>query len=445
MGFRDVCPPAIQEIIQNGLLDGVFDHALEPALLFENVAELRPWSGGKGATSIMTRDGLMPVNTSPITGNDASAGTYGFEQFKLTMDQFGFSVDTNMAVSALAMASKFLEDNNRLGVNAAQTLNALAQETLYAAFGTGQTYATAATSASTSLHVEAADGFTQAPQQSGNSGSNGAEGLLGVSVPVLNPVSAANPLSITVGGVANTVTGVAFDSGNSGPGTLTLGTAISAAQYADVISSVASYVARPNARATGNDLVAGDIATLQTFQSAVTRLRTQNVPRIRGAYVAHVHPETVEELFQDAAFQRAYTGRAESPAYSNFSVGADVGGDVEFMGRFLGIDWFMNNLVPTAVTSGGVTYYRDIVCGEQCLIKGPFDGMGDLMALQNAANGVSEVRMVQGVARIWRAPLDRLGQIYSSTWSWIGGWAVGTDMLTGDSALYKRACVVEHA
>jgi hypothetical protein len=57
------------------------------------------------------------------------------------------------------------------------------------------------------------------------------------------------------------------------------------------------------------------------------------------------------------------------------------------------------------------------------------------------------------VARILRAPLDRLGQVLTSTWSWIGGYSVGTDLLTEGgypnsavaSALYKRACVVQHA
>jgi hypothetical protein len=42
--------------------------------------------------------------------------------------------------------------------------------------------------------------------------------------------------------------------------------------------------------------------------------------------------------------------------------------------------------------------------------------------------------------------------VLSSTWSFIGGYAVGTDFLmergvpqtTGNSAVYKRAVVIEH-
>jgi hypothetical protein len=56
-----------------------------------------------------------------------------------------------------------------------------------------------------------------------------------------------------------------------------------------------------------------------------------------------------------------------------------------------------------------------------------------------------EIKELGGVVRILRAPLDRLGQVLSSTWSWIGGYTTGSDILTGDNAVYKRAVIVEHA
>ena len=128
----------------------------------------------------------------------------------------------------------------------------------------------------------------------------------------------------------------------------------------------------------------------------------------------------------------------------DFTLGADVGDNIEFIGRFAGCDFFLNNLVPTYTNLGGVEYYRPVICGQECLMKGPFADMASLISETHTGSTV-EIQMVDGVARIWRAPLDRFGQVYSSTWSWIGGWSVGTDMLTGDSAVYKRAVVLEHA
>ncbi len=438
MSFRDAIPASLQEIVQNGLLDGAFKQALVPLSLYDRLADIEPWGAQLGAQSILTRSGILAPVTVPVTGSDSGTASYGFEQYSVKMDQFGNSIDTNMAVSAMALASKFLQDNVTLGINASQSLNLVALGALYAAYGEGTTYATAPTSASTSLVVADATGFQFAESlttaQSGNT-----EGLNAPAVPVLAPVSASNPLSITIAGVANTVTGV-----NLATNTLTLGTAATVADDAAVIAANAPVQYRPNARTSAATLVAGDIATLSLFQSAVTRLRSMNVPTVGGAYTAHVAAQTVDELWQDVAFRQAYTGRADSPAYEGLGVSTAPGGQGEFLGRFSGIDWILNNVTPTLTNPGGVQYFRPIVAGQGCLVKAPFENMGALVSELNAGSTV-QVDMINGVARILRAPLDRFGQVLSSTWSWIGGYTVGTDMLTGDAAAYKRAVVVEHA
>lgn len=419
--------------MQNGLLTGVFEDALTPLFLYDAVAELHPWGGAMGSQAILTRAGLMPVSTADVTGLDAPLSNYGFEQFSIFMRQFGNSIDTNMAVSAMTFASKFVEDNKTLGINAAQTLNQLARDTLYAAYGTGDTWVTTSSSASTSLVVNDASGFVNVAVLQANATGN-TEGLNVGQSAVLVPVSPSNPLAITVNGVANTVTGV-----NTGTNTLTLGTAISAAVNQTVLSNQGSVIYRPNSRATNQALVSGDIATLALFQNAVTRLRAQNVPTIGGAYTAHIAPETVPELFADPAFQSAYRGLAESPVYRDLA-----------LGRFGGIDWVINEQTPT-LTVGSNTVLRDIVCGDGCLIKGPFEEMGSLISRINAGATV-HIEEINGVVRILRAPLDRFGQVLSSTWSWIGGYSVGTDFLmdrgvpqtSGNSAVYKRAVVLEH-
>ena len=438
MGFRDILPASLQTIVQDGILDRVFEKPLVALSLYDRLADVQPVPTGAGTQFTSTRPGLLPIVSTPVTGNDASTNSYGFEQWSVKVDQFAAAIDTNMLLSATALASKFIEDNHILATQAAQSLNAVAQGALYGAYGTGTTWVTTASTTSTALVVNNANGFGYVLVPDSTTGTNPTEGLTGTTTPSLQPVSASNPLNITVNGVANTV--VAVDIATN---TLTLGTAISATIGWDVVASNAPVSFRPNSRATANDLTSSDLATLSLFNSAVTRLRAMNVPSVGGAYTAHVHPNTVEELFQDPAFQRVYTGAATSEAYRDLSVGGGVGEGGVFLGRFSGIDWFMNTVTPTGTNVGGVNYYRPIVCGQDALIKGPFDQMADL--LLGTASGTVEVQMINGVARVWRAPLDRLGQVVSSAWSWIGGYTVGTDFLTGDAAIYKRGVVVEHA
>lgn len=439
MGFREVVPASLQEILQNGLLDRTFEDALVPAFLYDTLADKKPWAGAVGSTGIFTKSGLMAAQPSPITGSDASAGTYGFEQYQVKMDQYGYSIDTNMLLSAMALASKFLEDNKLLAINAAQSKNLIAQSALYSAASAGETWVTTVSTSSTTLLVNNANGFANAIVDLSTTGSNPAEGLTGQATPTLVPVSASNPLSVTIGGVANTVVGC-----NLTTNTLTLGTAISATVGEAVLASTASVQIRPNARATGYNITSSDLATLAVFQSAVTRLRSQNVPRIKGAYTAHVSPQTIEELFQDNNFLLAYRGRGDSPAYRDFTPGDSMGDGAEFVGRFGGIDWVMNNVTPTYTNPSGIEVYQPIVCGDGCLVEAPFSEMADLISAMQAGSTV-QVDMIGGVVRILRAPLDRFGQVLSSTWSWVGGYTVGTDILTGDGATYKRAVQIEHA
>jgi hypothetical protein len=60
-----------------------------------------------------------------------------------------------------------------------------------------------------------------------------------------------------------------------------------------------------------------------------------------------------------------------------------------------------------------------------------------MISMIGPANGVE-------VAMIIRPPQDRYQQIISATWSWVGDFAVPSDITTGDASRFKRAVVVEH-
>lgn len=422
---RSTLPAAIQAIMQDGLLERMFHESLLPELLFPQVADPEPWQAGLGDTRIMTRNGLMATDTAPITGSDPSTGSYDVEQWTVTMDQYGKSIDTNMLQSRMTLASKYMNDVKRLGIQAGQTLNELARDKLYAGYAGGRTWATAAGTSDTSLEVASTDGFTH---------------VLVNGVPTA--VSASNALDVTIDGVANTVTGV-----NTSTRVLTLGTARVDVVGDSVISSQAPYSVRAGAsNDTAFDLAAGDLITFADFRAAVTRLRRMNVPTVEGGnYVAHIDPVTESQLFDDTEFQALYRGRAESSTYRDFAIGT-----------FGGLVWVRNNKAPFLTTSDtgyedlATTVHRPIVVGDGALVSAPFEDLAGLLRETGVAD-VPDIRMVNvapgaDVALIVRPPQDRLQQIVSTTWAWTGDYGVPSDSLAnGDPALFKRSVVLEHS
>jgi hypothetical protein len=415
---RSTLPAAIQAIMQNGILDRTFRDALVPSFLFPAIADNEPWQGSLGDTKTFTRKGLISPTTTPLAGADiAGASTYTIEQWSVTMDQYGISVDTNMLQSAMTLASKFLADVQTLGINAGQSLNRIARNKMYAAYMGGRTWATAGASTDTTIAVQEVAGFTR---------------VLVNGVPTA--VSASNPLSVTINGVANTVTGV---SAQSGPGNLTLGTT-----RVDVLGDpVIAANAPTTIRATGStafDLTVSNVATLANFRAAVVRLRKMNVPTDGGYYTAHIPPDTEAELFADTDFKQALQGRVDSPVWRDLSIG-----------RFAGIDWVRNNETPTVTSNSGATVFRPIVVGAGAVVAAPFEGIGSLLA-GTGVEDVPSIRMVEAapttqVALIVRPPADRLQQVISTSWAYTGDFGVPSDSGTGDAALFKRAVVVEHA
>jgi N4-gp56 family major capsid protein len=417
MPIRATLPAPIQAMLQNGILDRTFRDALIPEFLFAQIADSEPFQGGLGDTKTYTRKGLLTPATTPVTGSDPSPSTYTIEQWSVTMEQYANSMDTNMLTSLVALASKFLADAQTLGINAGQTINQIARNKLYAAYAGGRTWATASSSSSTSLVVQSTNGFAYVQV-------NG----------VLTPVSASNPLSVTVNGTANTVTGA-----NPGTNTLTLGTAISAAVGQAVIAANAPVSIRP-AGNSAYDLTGSNLATLAMFRSGVARLRKMNVPTVGGYYVAHIDADTEAELFADADFKQAMQGRIDSPVFRDLSIG-----------RAAGIDWVRNLETPTVLggSSGTLNVHRPVLLGANALTASPLEGAGALLE-GTGTEDVPEIAQVEvspgvSITRIVRPPQDRLQQVISTTWSWVGDFGVPPDSGSGDASHYKRAVVLEHA
>lgn len=417
--LRSTLPAALQPIMQDGILDRIFRDALLPKFLYPATASVEPIAQGIGAEVTFTRDGLLAPATTPTTGSDPTPETLSYEQWSLKMEQYSNTMDTNRLTARATLADTFVRNVQKLGINAGQTLNQLARNKLYAAYnGSNSWVVTAQGAASTTCVVKNAAGF---------------DTVLVNGVPTA--VSASNPLDVTVAGVANTV--VACDLVTN---TLTLGTAVTQAVGAAVVSSAAPYSLRAGSGATRYNLTGSNVMTASLAEDAVARLRTMNVPTINGNYIGHIDAVTERELFADPDFKQAYQGRGDSEVFGNMSIGT-----------FLGVDWVRNTEAPTTTDGGSsanLTVHQPIFMGADALMAGPFEGIGDLLA----DTGVEEVPMISmigpangvEVAMIIRPPQDRLQQIISASWSWVGDFAVPTDITTGDAARYKRAVVVEH-
>ncbi len=410
--------------MQNGLVERAFQAALVPNFLYPQIADMQPVAGAVGDTITKTRTGLLTPITTGLGGNtDPSAATYSIEQFSLTLDQYANSMDTNLLQSEIAAQNKFLQDIATLGINAGQSLNRIARNRLYTTFGGGVTFVPTGGSTNTVWVVDDASGFDK---------------VLVNGVPTA--VSAGNPLNITINGVANTVVGC-----NLATNTLTLGTTVAITTGWVVQSSAAPTFVRPNARTSQYTLVGTDVATFASFRTAVARLRAMAVPTYDGYYVAHIDATVEAELFGDADFKQALQGRVDSPVYQDMSIG-----------RFAGIDWVRNIEGPAntkTLGAGSLTVHRSLVLGSGGLIAGPLADMGNLLtgtySGDNEIPNPGHIAMTEAgdsgleVALIIRPPQDRLQQVVSSTWSWIGDFTVPSDATTGDAALYKRGVVVE--
>jgi hypothetical protein len=416
--IRPVLPAGLQAMIQDGLLEATFDNALRPDFLFPSAAIADPVAGAVGQRVTRTRTGLLAPTTTAITGSDPSAQTYAIEQYSGVLDQYGNSIDTNMLGSATSQASKFVRDIQTLGVNAGQSLNQLARNRLYGVYAGGRTWCrTADGGSNTTIDVQSVDGF---------------EFVLVNGVPTA--VSASNPLNVTINGVANTVTGV--DRPNR---RLTLGTGRVDVQGDPVVASNAPVSIRPNTRNTGFNITTGDAATVGLFFDAVARLRAMNVPTFAdGTYQAHVDSVTMRQLLSDTEFRQAFQSQGPSDTYSQ--------GRLTIFG---GVTFVLNIEVPTVTGDGQTnTVRRPIVLGAEPIIAMPLEGQGQLLAGTGVEDvpGISliEVAPQMEVALIVRPPQDRLQQVVSSSWAWTGDFAIPTDSTTGDTAIAKRAVVIEH-
>ena len=315
--------PTLLSVVQNGIMERSFHDALVPNNLYRGEAMRVKFAGGIGTTMTFTGAGLMATDGRPVTpGNDPVPGSYGVEHWFATIQQYGGTIPTHMPSSAVAIADLFLRNAHQLGIQAGQTLDKKVRNAMFNAAMSGWTNLTAA-STSTTCHVARLNGFTRARNTTtGN----------------FDPVSASNPLSVTVfdngAAVPNTVTGFTADTnpdgtagGEIGPGTLTLGTTLtSAASRAYIIASDRGNTVYASGGLSVDTLGATNTITLANVRSVLTSMRSASVPvHPDGRFHGHLDPMSESELFGDTEIQRLNVALPDYFMYKDFVVSDIMG------------------------------------------------------------------------------------------------------------------------
>lgn len=432
-------PLALQPIIQQGFLEREFQQALRSRIGYRAVADREEIAVGIGETLTKTRAGLKPAVTTPLPpasntnfDNGLSPGNFSVEQYTLSINHYAATTDLNMVTSRVAIARLFLQNAYVNGEQAARSLDDLARDALFSAYFGGNTRVTQTlASAGPTIAVDDVRGFQVAF-------ANG----------VQQPVSAANPLTVTVGGDAYVLVGVTEDTtststapnGVSGKLTFSSNVSTSDATAGNTVTAAnASVIIRPSAHGNTSQLAATDTLAMGCLLDAVAKLRLNAVPEIDGAYNCYLDPVSARQLFADPDFKQLFQGATS--ANQVFRQG--------MVNQFLGLRFIPTTeaYVQPHPTLSGLFVRRPIICGQGALIEGDFAGM----AADDVAPKDSIISMVDGVAMVTREPLDRLQQIIAQSWYWIGGFCAPTDMTTNattiptaTNAAYKRAVMIEH-
>ncbi|ASL39314.1 MULTISPECIES: DUF4043 domain-containing protein [Acetobacter] len=447
-------PAVLQPIIQQGFLARAFEASLESKLGFRSIADRMDFPARIGQTITDTRRGLLapveaPLNPASNTNfdNGMSPTEWSVEQYTLEIAQFGNTMDLNQVTEGVGIANQFVQNAQVLGINARQSLDRLARNSLFGGaiggvggyLGGNTRVTTALAAAGTTIQVDDIRGFQRVMNDMGQ----------------VIPVSATSGMTVTIGSGSYTLTNVAADATNVSKapggisGTLTFSGNVAttdATENAAVVAATAPLVLRPNGRATTAALLAsgskdangnvatGDYLTIDTMLGAVAALRNNNVPTIDGCFNCFLDNSQLLGLFRDPDFKLLYRGQYGSDEYRTGQVF-----------ELLGIRFIPTTEAPQQASLGQGQIHRAIICGAGALIEGDYANMA-----QAYANLPGEVEHIDDVLMVTRPPLDRLGQIIAQSWSWIGGFALPTDLTanttiipTATNSYLKRGVVIE--
>lgn len=471
LAVESIIPGAqgLQTILQQNFLERAFWEALYPRLQFRAEAKPEVWDAAIGESKTFTRESLLAVDTEPLAaGSDPQPENTGFEQWRVTARQHSKTLDTNLLVNRQLIADKFLNNNRKLALNAGQTLNRLARNKLFCAYGGGNTIAETAGAPTASFEVASISGFTDQLDSEGQ----------------LNPVSAANVKPFTRNGTLQTeniIAAVALEPVNfpNGRGTLTIsGAGITVVAGDTIRAADAPKIIYSGGGNSVDAIQASDTLTLGDIRLAVALLADNNVPTFMdGYYHCHLSPIAHAQLFADNEVQRLFQGLPDNIAYKMFAIGkfnrcifyenteapkvqpSNVGplqtsrpasAPNARLGKEIGMELINADSVRIlhTIILGYESIYEEWIPGADLVSEAGVTGkVGNYVAV--SSHGIAH--RIERIRHILRSPLDRIQQQVASTWWWAGDFGVPSDFLTPEgvnlagaqiNARFKRAIIL---
>ena len=445
-------PTQLQNAIQTGFLQREFQEGLQSAIGYRSIADRESVAINVGETVTKTRLGLKAPVTTPLIAsantnldNGLTPTSQTIEQYVLGIDQYADTIDLNIVTSQVGIANQFLANAMTNGTQARQSLDRLARNALFAGYLGGQTRVRVTLGApAATISVDDVRGF---------------ENVLGTgsSAGKFVSVSGTFTASVVVGLNAYTLIGTSRDGSNvtttpgGFSGTLVFSGNVSIADgtlYNGAAHANAPVIVRPNGKWTGGSaygiatatpaLASTDVLTLGLIEDAVANLR--NNTGYMGDLNMYFDNVSQRQLFADQDFKLMYQGQYDSKEARQGKVF-----------NLMGVNFIPTTeaLVQVHPTNTALKVRRPIICMPGALVEGDFAGMGEKAA--DFAGMNSESVMVDSVSMVTRGPIDRLSQIVSQSWFWIGGFVAPTDATattaiipTAGAQYLKRAVVLEH-
>lgn len=480
--FGGSMPQVLTTLLQQGFLAREMEEGLDSILGFRKLAVDETIPGRIGETLTRTRKGRKVPIEDPLIAqvNDLDNGltptsAFSIEQYTFTLQEYADTVDLDLMADEAAIASSFIANARNNGVQAAQTQERICRNKIYSAYMGGSTRVIVDPGAGI---VSNSPGGNPASILNSASGQVHLDDIRGFQTLLANgvrtAVSAGNPLAIeyasTSGGITITAaTPYVYQTGKSAlditntpkaiPGFVTIANASGGTLTITADAAVLALngprilrikVSDGTEYLTSKQIATGDKLKISTLLTAVAYLRDNGVPpQPDGTFHVFLDNTAMLQLYEDSVFQSFYRGRADSPEWRE----ADI---VRILGLTLipTTETYVQLATGAAINKPTVKVRRALVAGAESVVRGSFEGMETFLSERGFDRTTSELAMVDGVLQIVRPPLDRLSKIVAQTWTWIGDYAVPSDVTanasiipTGGTRLgnpeYKRACVVE--
>jgi len=439
MGIQNF-PTVLQPIIQQGFLEREFEQAVRSKLAYRMVADRMTFPNGIGETITKTRAGLKPTKTTPLAAstntnldNGLTPDNWGVEQYTLSINQYGDTMDLNTVTNRVGIKNQFIQNAYANGEQAVRTLDELARAALFSPYFNGNTRVRVTLGApGVAVSVDDIRGWQV-------TFVNGVQVAVGTGAAAISTIVGSNTYSVV--GAAADGTNVSTTPGGIS-GVLTFASNVTVADGTagnSVSASTQSVIKRPSGRGNTSLLQATDTLVMGNLLDSVAQLRLNAVPTVDGAYNCYLDPVSLRQLYADPDFKQLYQGATGSN--STFKNGTVV--------DMLGLRFITTTEAYVQAHPSIASLYvrRPIIVGQGALIEGDYEGMAE--ADTERSNSI--ISMVDDIAMVTREPIDRLGQIIAQSWYWIGGFCAPSDTTTNSTTVptasnanYKRAVMIEH-